>query len=81
MQNYSEYKALKDNQDLIVDRLSDKLQTFPKGAFGLAIRCDEFIKTNREFKIQFKILQDIHSKGMKLFKKEIQKDSMQKRFN
>lgn len=78
MTNYSEYKELKSNQNAIVDSLSDKLNSFPKGSFGLIseeIRAtDEFKNINAQYHREFKKLQAINQTGMKLFKKEIRKD-------
>ncbi len=78
MTNYSEYKELKNNQNAIVDMLSDKLNSFSKGSFGLIsdeLRAtDEFKNTNAQYHREFKKLQSINQTGVKLFKKEIRKD-------
>lgn len=76
MNTYTEYLEIKNKQNSIVDELSDKLNSYPKGEFGLIedrIRqSDEFKEVHNNFKKQFNILQNINKEGVKKFKKEIQ---------
>jgi hypothetical protein len=83
METYSEYKDLQGKQNIIVDMLSDKLNSYPKGDFGLveeSVRVsDEFRLVKSEFNKEFKKLQEINKLGMKMFKKEIIKSHEEKR--
>jgi hypothetical protein len=83
MTSYNEYKEIKSKQDAIVSALSDKLNSYPKGEFGMVeekVRMsDEYREVNNQFNKEFKVLQNIHSTGMKLFKKEIRKEHESKR--
>ena len=83
MTNYSEYKELQNKQNAIVDNLSDQLNLYPKGEFGMteeSIRLsDEFKSVNSKFNKEFKKLQEINRLGMKMFNKEIQKAHVAKR--
>ena len=83
MNTYSEYKEVKSKQDAIVDMLSDKLNSYPKGAFG---KTEESIRMSDEYKAlkaqyakEFKKIQDINSFGMKNYKTEIYKEHEEKR--
>jgi hypothetical protein len=80
---YREYKEVKSKQDTIVDQLSDKLNSYTKGAFGMV---EESVRMSKEYKtikmqysIEFKKLQNINSFGVKTFKKEIRKEHEEKR--
>ena len=83
MKNYSEYKEVKSKQDAIVDVISDKLNSYPKGAFGMteeSVRMsDEYKALKLQYAKEFKKIQDINSFGMKNFKKEINKEREEKR--
>ena len=83
MNTYSEYKEVKSKQEAIVDMLSDKLNSYPKGAFGMteeSIRMsDEYKALKAQYAKEFKKIQDINSFGMKNFKKEIRKEYEEKR--
>lgn len=83
MKTYSEYKDLQCKQNTIVDMLSDKLNSYPKGPFGMveeSVRVsDEFRSVNSSFHKEFKKLQEINRFGMKMFKKEIRKSYEEKR--
>jgi hypothetical protein len=80
---YSDYVQIKSNQDKIVDELSDKLNSFPKGDYGLtpAIvrQSEEYKIANASFNREWKQLQDINSFGMKHFKHEIRKAHEERR--
>ena len=58
MTTYSEYKELQNKQNAIVDNLSDQLNLYPKGEFGMteeSIRLsDEFKSVNSKFNKEFK---------------------------
>lgn len=83
MNTYSEYKDLQSKQNTIVDMLSDKLNSYPKGDFGMieeSVRVsDEFRLVKSNFNKEFKKLQEINTLGMKMFKKEIRKSNEEKR--
>lgn len=83
MNTYSEYKDLQGKQNTIVDILSDKLNSYPKGHFGMveeSIRMgDEFRLVKSNFNKEFKKLREINRIGMKMFKKEILKSYEEKR--
>jgi len=83
MTTYTEYKELQGKQIAIVDQLSDKLNSYPKGIFGLiedSVRISEdFKNTNSSYHIEFNKLRSINQIGMKKFKKEIQKAHNEKR--
>jgi len=83
MNTYSEYKDLQGKQNTIVDMLSDKLNSYPKGDFGMveeSVRLsDEFRLVKSNFNKEFKKLQEINRLGMKMFKKEIRKSHEEKR--
>lgn len=83
MNTYSEYKEVKRKQDAIVDMLSDKLNSFPKGLLGMteeSVRMsDEYKALKLQYSKEFKKIQDINSYGMKNFKKEIYKEYEEKR--
>ena len=83
MNTYSEYKDLQSKQNTIVDMLSDKLNSYPKGDFGMieeSVRVsDEFRLVKSNFNKEFKKLQEINRLGMKMFKKEIRKSNEEKR--
>jgi len=83
MNTYSEYKELQSKQNEIVDMLSDKLNSYPKGDFGMVeekIRMsDEFKAVNSKFWSEFNKLRAINQVGVKKFKKEIRKDYEEKR--
>ena len=83
MKTYSEYKEVKVKQDAIVDMLSGKLNSYPKGVFGMVEECirmsDEYKTLKLKYSKEFKKLQDINSYGIKKFKKEIQKEHEEKR--
>lgn len=85
MKTYAEYKDLQGKQNEIVNQLSNKLNTYPKGAFGLiddSVRMSEdFKNTNSSYRIEFNKLRSINQIGMKKFKKEIQKAHNEKRKN
>lgn len=83
MNTYNEYKELQNKQNTIVDILSDKLNSYPKGDFGMveeSLRMsDEFRLVKSNFNKEFKKLQEINRLGMKMFKKEIRKSNEEKR--
>lgn len=83
MNTYSEYKEVKSKQDAIVDALSDRLNSHPKGLLGMteeSVRMsDEYKALKHLFAKAFKKLQDINSFGMKNFRKEICKEHEEKR--
>ena len=83
MNSYSEYKDLQGKQNTIVNMLSDKLNSYPKGDFGMieeSVRVsDEFRLVKSNFNKEFKKLQEINRLGMKMFKKEIRKSYEEKR--
>lgn len=83
MNTYSEYKDLQSKQNTIVDMLSDKLNSYQKGDFGMieeSVRVsDEFRLVKSNFNKEFKKLQEINRLGMKMFKKEIRKSNEEKR--
>ena len=83
MNTYNEYKELQNKQNTIVDMLSDKLNSYPKGDFGMveeSVRMsDEFRLVKSNFNKEFKKLQEINRLGMKMFKKEIHKSHEEKR--
>mgnify|MGYP001163365490 FL=1 len=83
MNTYNEYKELQNKQNTIVDMLSDKLNSYPKGDFGMveeSVRMsDEFRLVKSNFNKEFKKLQEINRLGMKMFKKEIRKSHEEKR--
>lgn len=78
METYSEYKQLKAAQNIIVDELSDKLNSFEKYNNGMVIESvrlsDNFKKINSKYLKEFKKLQEINKQGMRLFKKDIRKE-------
>ena len=69
---------MKSKQNMIVDALSNKLNSYPKGNCGMVeeiVRMsDEFIAVKNQFNKEFKVLQNINSTGIKLFKKQIRKE-------
>lgn len=77
MKDYSEYKSIQEKQNVIVDSLSDKLNSLPKGAMGLVdenVRIsDDYRSLKNNFNKEFRKLQEINRLGSKLFKKEIRK--------
>lgn len=83
MNTYSEYKEQKSKQDAIVDQLSDKLNSYPTGDFGMVIESvrmsDEYKSLKLQYAKEFKKIQNINSFGMKNFKKEICKEYEEKR--
>ena len=83
MKTYTEYKELQGKQNTIVNQLSDKLNSYPKGIFGLiedSVRMSEdFKNTKSSYHIEFNKLRSINQIGMKKFKKEIQKAHNEKR--
>ena len=83
METFSDFKELKDKQNKIVDILSDKLNSFPKGDFGLIPddikSTDEFKTIKSQYNREFKTLQAINKDGMKRFKKEIRNEYEAKR--
>jgi hypothetical protein len=83
MITYSEYKDVQSKQNAVVNVLSEKINSYPKGRFGLiddSIRVSpEFRALKNQFDIEFRSLQQINSFGMKRFKKEIYKDRIEKR--
>ena len=83
MITYNEYKEIKSKQDAIVDQLSDKLNSFPKGEFGMVVESirmsDEYKSIKNQFSKEFKKIQDINSFGAKNFKKEIRAEYEAKR--
>lgn len=83
MTTYSEYKELQSNQNEIVDMLSDKLNSYPKGEFGMieeAIRkTDEYKYFYFKFRAEFNKLRAINQIGVRKFKKEIRKEYEEKR--
>ena len=85
MNSYIEYKELRDKQNIIVDALSDKLNSFPRGQFGLipdhVTSTDEFKSIKKQYRIEFKKLQNINQQGVRLFKKEINKEYEDSRKN
>lgn len=83
MTTYSEYKDLQSKQNAIVDMLSDKLNSYLKGHFGMveeSIRMsDEFKSVNSKYWAEFNKLRAINQIGVKKFKKEMRKDYEEKR--
>jgi len=83
MNTYSEYKELQGKQNTIVDMLSDKLNLYPKGDFGMveeSVRVsDEFSLVKNQYNQEFKKLQNINSAGVKKYKKEIRKEYEEKK--
>ena len=83
MNTYSEYKELKSKQNEIVNILSDKLNSYPKGDLGMteeSVRMsDEFKSVNSKYWAEFNKLRAINQIGVRKFKKEIRKDYEEKR--
>lgn len=83
MNNYNEYKEIKNKQNAIVDELSDKLNSYPKDNLGMVIESarvsSEFRELKTQYQKEFKKLQDINREGMKKFKKEIRDEYESKR--
>lgn len=83
MKSYTEYKEMQTKQDAIVDELSDRLNSYPKGEMGLTpdhIKNSEEFKTlNASFKREFNKLREINGLGTRLFKKEIRQANEEKR--
>ena len=79
---FQEYKDMKSKQDEIVSSLSDKLNSFQKGSMGLlsdsVLSSPEYRKARGEYNKEFKLLQDLNSKGSKKFKKELSKERAQR---
>ena len=75
MKTYEEFEEMSTKQAAIVDELSDKLNSFPMGQFGLVIESvrlsDEYKAINSQFRREFKKLQEINKLGSRLFKKQI----------
>ena len=82
MNTFQDYKDLAAKQNIIVDALSDKLNSYPKGLFGLIpdeVRAtDEFISVKNQFNREFKRLREINGQGVKKYKKEIQQERKEK---
>lgn len=82
MNIFQDYKDLAAKQNIIVDALSDKLNSYPKGPFGLMpdeVRAsDEFISVKNQFNREFKRLREINGQGVKKYKKEIQQERREK---
>jgi len=83
MKTYKEYIDERVKQDAIVNNLSDRLNSYPKGDYGLTeerIRLSEEYRTlTRDFNREFEKLRSINLEGMRKFKKEIQAAYMSKR--
>lgn len=83
MNTYSEYKELLLKQNKIVSELSDKLNKYSKGEFGMVTESirfsDEFKEIEKQYANEFKRLQSINILGQSLFKKQIKKERDEKR--
>lgn len=83
MNTYSEYKELQLKQNKIVSELSDKLNKYHKGEFGMVTESirfsDEFKEIEKQYANEFKRLQSINILGQSLFKKQIKKERDEKR--
>lgn len=83
MKNYKEYKEMQAKQNAIVDELSDKLNSYPRGEMGLISdhikNTEEFKALHSIFKREFNKLREINGLGTKLFKKEIRQANEERR--
>lgn len=75
---YREFKLIKSELDNKVTELSEKLNSFPKGEFGLTpdeIKfSSEFRALKAEFNVVFQKLQQLNEFGVKAFKKEMKEE-------
>ena len=82
MNTFQDYKDLATKQNAIVDALSDKLNSYPTGPFGLIpdeVRAtDEFISVKNQFNREFKRLREINGQGVKKYNKELQQERREK---
>jgi Na+/phosphate symporter len=75
---YDSFKQAKNQQNQIVDNLSDMLNSFPRGNMGLTPdhikNSDEYRKIKSQYTKEFSKLQQINQQGIKQYKKEIRKE-------
>ena len=81
---YLEYKSIKKNYNDILDQLTDKLNSFPKGPYGGASeesrKKPEFIQLKKSYDYTFKQYQNFNSlKDSKKYAKEFSKEKRQKK--
>jgi glycine betaine/choline ABC-type transport system substrate-binding protein len=76
--SYDLFKKIKNQQDQIVNNLSDMLNSFPRGEMGLTPdyikNSDEYRKIKTQYTMEFHKLQQINQQGVKQYKKEIRKE-------
>lgn len=83
MENYQEYKKKKGEIDAVLDKLHDRLHSFPKNEMGYANdearKTPEYIETKKQWNKYWSLLRSINQIASKKFKKEIQKEIQDKR--
>lgn len=80
---YHEFKDIKENQNKIINDLSDRLNLFPTSCNGLVDEktrlSKQYKELNNEFQKEFKKLQIINRTGNRFFKREMRQDRQNKR--